>query len=110
MTASTPTRLLTIDDLAERWGCDPRTAWDRVKEKQISFVWLGKGDYDPSKHGPKLVRFRLKSIEEWEARLEKAHAVPQPAATKTPTKAPGAMPTFWDGKVRGARKAKHTNQ
>jgi hypothetical protein len=58
------TRLLTVDDLAGRWTCTSRTAWERIKERRIPFVWLGMGQYDPMRHGPKLVRFRLKTIEE----------------------------------------------
>lgn len=104
---SIATKLLTIDDLAERWGCNARTAWERVKEKGIPFVWLGKGEFNPSGHGPKLVRFRPRVIEEWEAAREKVHEAdaPAPAAAKA-AGSPAGMPAWWDGKVRGGAKTR----
>lgn len=55
-------RLLTITDLAARWGVSTDTAWDRVKAGGIRGVWLGAGEYRPTKAGAKLVRFREEAV------------------------------------------------
>ncbi|AGA26049.1 hypothetical protein [Singulisphaera acidiphila] len=100
-----PAKLLTIADLAERWGCNERFAWERVKERGIRFVWLGKGSYDASKHGPKMVRFRLQAIEEWELSEEKHHEAVEPireVLTHASTRASRKInpDLIWDGVVR----------
>ncbi len=98
-------KLLTIDDLAERWGCDPKTAWSRVRERGVPVVWLGRGSYDATKHGPKLVRFRPESIDRWE--LSQEHALLIGAAPPAPERPAPPMPIGvapgggWDGKFRG---------
>jgi hypothetical protein len=103
--STSPAKRLTIADLAERWGCNERFAWERVKERGVRFVWLGKGAYDASKHGLKMVLFRPQAIEEWEQAEEKHHEAVKPigavlthASTRARRKIDPDL--IWDGVVR----------
>lgn len=59
--------LWTPADLAARWRCSVPVALDRVRACRVPFVWLGKGEAKLTGRGAKLVRFRPKAVEQWEA-------------------------------------------
>ena len=87
-------RLLTVNDLATRWSCCRALAWSKAKAN-IPGVWLGKGQYEPAKAGPKTIRFRLASVEAFEQQAEIALTPPKaPARTAKP------IPRLWDGVSR----------
>lgn len=95
-------RLWTIADLAARWGVSVDTAWDRVKAGGIRGVWLGSGEYRPTKAGAKLVRFREAAVIAFESDREITLNDGRPRlAVAAPT--PAAAIPGWDGKVRGKR-------
>lgn len=63
------TRLLKDSDLAERWGIDLEnlsTVHDVVREKQVPFLWIGKGEINLSRISWRCVRFRERDVEKWE--------------------------------------------
>jgi hypothetical protein len=109
-------KLLTIADLAVRWGCKPETAMDKVRDKGVPFVWLGRGEPRLKAAGQKFIRFRPEAIAAFERAQEHVWAEPAPSAaastpgTPRPRRRGGAsegpeMSPFlraigWDGKVR----------
>lgn len=97
--------LLTIADVATRWGCSVEHAWEIAREGGLPGVWLGTGDYRPTKSGQKLMRFRKAAVEAFEQSREVVAGGPRCAdpsgKTTSPTKIPAAAIPGWDGKVRG---------
>jgi hypothetical protein len=63
-------RLLSPSDLAERWQCSVGTVMDRVRGRGVPYLWLGKGEPNLTSRGTKLIRFRPKAVEIWEAQQE----------------------------------------
>jgi hypothetical protein len=62
--------LLTIDDLANRWEVSTVNAWDIVRTRQVPYIGLSAKTPNLAAKGRRPVRFRLESIEAWEAREE----------------------------------------
>jgi hypothetical protein len=63
-------RLWTPANLAERWQCSVDTVMNRVRERGVPYLWLGTGEARLARRGAKLVRFRPRAIEAWEAEQE----------------------------------------
>jgi hypothetical protein len=60
-----PPPLLTVEALAVRWTCAPKTAWEIVRRIQVPLLQIGRYTKRP-REGPKYARFRLADIERWE--------------------------------------------
>lgn len=92
-------RLLTIADLAERWACSAGTVMDRVRDRGVPFVWLGR-EASPNLHarGQKAIRFRPEAIESWERSQERACDEPKAVA-------PASRPRPRRGRDSGSREA-----
>jgi excisionase family DNA binding protein len=74
--------LMTVKDLAERWGLAESKVKKLVREKSIPFVSLGKGG-DMRLNWDR-VRFRLEAIEQWEQEHQTVFKNPeQPLALPT---------------------------
>jgi hypothetical protein len=72
-------RLWKDIDLADRWGIDHdslETVHDIVRERHVSFLWMGRGEINLARISWRCVRFRERDIEAWEAN--------QVIRTKTP--------------------------
>jgi hypothetical protein len=100
--ATTPAPLLTLEQLAERWGVSEDVVRDHVKHDGLPFVPLGRGGKRP------VYRFRLAAVEHWEAQREKHHERPE---DNPPAPPPPSVAAIWDGKDRlkgagGKRKGK----
>lgn len=67
------TKLLTLDDLAERWSVSRKVALRMVRAHSIPFILVGQVKADLSRRGPKSYRFRPETIEEWERGGERSH-------------------------------------
>ena len=76
------TKLLTLDDLAERWSVSRKVALRMVREDKIPFVIVGKAKADLSRRGPKSHRFRLETIEQWERRGEQCYGPGSPVSDR----------------------------
>lgn len=71
-------QLLTIDDLAARWQVTRERAFRRIKgEPGLKAINLGTPKF------PEL-RFRLETVQAWEARVETASALAPPDEGATP--------------------------
>lgn len=66
MSASRDGKLLTTEELAERWSMDPGSLenWRNAKKGPV-FIKLGKA-------GSSLVRYRLSDVEAWEAKMQRS--------------------------------------
>lgn len=74
-----PGRLLTVDDLAIRWKCEPATVMQMIRSRKIPYVQVGnKKPLD--QRGPKDLRFRLAAISAWEADAEMVWMTPESMA------------------------------
>ena len=86
-TTKTPTPLLTVEDLAARWGVSEDVVREHVKHDGLPFVPLGRGGKRPT------YRFRLAAVEAWEGDRERRHEGKQ----DTPAPPPPSVAEAWDG-------------
>lgn len=70
--------LMTIDDLAQRWGISTVDAWELVRVGSVPFIWLGRGEPDLTRRGRKPIRFRLADVDAWETSRRRAWETPEP--------------------------------
>jgi hypothetical protein len=75
--------VLTVDDLAERWGCSKWTVLDRVKNPECPLPAFALGSPTGPRQGRKTLRFRLEDVKAWEADQVRIHA-PTPEARPEP--------------------------
>jgi hypothetical protein len=75
-------RLLTVGDLAERWGLTTDQVADLVREQGVPYVPLRRGT------SPRVswsnMRFREAAIEAWETANERIHPTAKRAGIKPP--------------------------
>ncbi len=64
--------MLTVEELAERWSLQPEDIPEIVRERHVPYVWMGRGEVNPSRLRWRLVRFRERAIEKWEGDQETA--------------------------------------
>lgn len=100
-----PGRLLTVDDLAARWKCEPATVMEMVRSRKVPYVQVGnKKRLD--QRGPKDLRFRLAAVEAWEADAEMVWITSETIETEKHKADAQAAAFGWDGidrlKGRGA--------
>lgn len=93
-------RILTVDDLIERWGVCRETVLAHVDnaEHPLPYLPLALGKQTASRKNRTLLRSRLESVEAWERAAERrtiATVVPEPTTRKP---AAGKM-TGYTGKV-----------
>jgi hypothetical protein len=78
-------RLLTVGDLADRWGLTTDQVADLVREQGVPYVPLRRGT------SPRVswssMRFRESSVEAWESSVERLHATSKRAGLKPPQSA-----------------------
>jgi len=68
--------LMTIRDLAERWGVSVDTAKKHVRRRGVPFFQIGT-DADMLVNW-KTARFRLEAVRQWEQQSERVFAAPAP--------------------------------
>lgn len=99
------TKLLTPENVAERWGVDTlEPVWQAVDdpEKPLPFLYLGRGKPEPNRPGKRgLYRFRLGDVEAWEAAKVQARKVQRQAEEM-----PVLVTAGHDGIIRGVRKGR----
>lgn len=88
-----PERLLTLEQLRERWGVSEDTIREHIKHDGLPYVPLGRGGKRP------VYRFRLAAVLAWEAKRETHHE----AAAVAPEPPPPSVAALWDGTSRLTR-------
>lgn len=93
-------KILSVQDVAERWGVSKSTVLASVRDAGLPHIRIGAGGRR------NMFRFRLSSVEKWEADQERVREpeAPSPAAPVAPS--PGGLPG-WDGVSRIRRTAKN---
>jgi hypothetical protein len=86
-------RILSINDLAERWGCSKDTVIRRVESTDNPIPFFGLGSHQALKRRREIMRFRIESIELWERNQERTIAQPEEA------KEPAGRPASYTGKI-----------
>lgn len=90
--SATIEKLLTIDDLAARWGVGDEVIRRHIRDDGLPFVPLGRSAGRKPQY-----RFRLAAVERWEADRERVRERPEAPAAPAPA---GSAPPGWDGKDR----------
>lgn len=75
--------LLTVDDLAARWGLTPTRVRKLVKHDGLPYV-----SFQPERKGRmaiswRFIRFNPEAVAEWEAIRQRAFPTPEPTMPKT---------------------------
>lgn len=91
--------ILTVDELAARWGCETSTVLAMVKTRDVPYFQVGQVKR-LDRRGPKDLRFRLAAIEEWERSVESTWKTPESVAAKEHKAEAQAAAYGWDGKSR----------
>lgn len=102
-------KLLTAEDLAERWNVTTDAVWDQVdgEDDPLPFIHFGRGTPTPKRAGQKgLIRFRLETVLAWEARNEKSFAKPCSNVDADAQAVKILSGENHDGKLRGGRKGR----
>ena len=91
--------LLTIEDLAERWQV-PRAEAQRIcRERSVPYVPLATPKHEPMRIYWRNIRFRIDSIERWEAENQERYAAPNPRTEDSRTAVPAVRRLGnWEGK------------
>jgi hypothetical protein len=87
-------RLLTVDDLARRWSCEPATVLSMVRARKVPYIQTGNRKPLDAR-GPKDLRFRLAGIERWEAEQEMTWTTPEAEAAEARKRAAAAAAYGW---------------
>lgn len=71
-------------ELADRWGVDVEDVREMVRNRNVPYVWVGRGDKpNLSRISWRYVRFRVSAIERWEVDQERTMgdrgSIPKPA-------------------------------
>jgi hypothetical protein len=95
-------RLLTVDDLAERWGCTASKVLDIVRTRKVPYLQIGaKKRLD--QRGPNSLRFRPGAIERWEEDEEVTWTTPERVEAEARKAEASLAASGWDGKSRLSR-------
>jgi hypothetical protein len=79
--------LLTIHDLADRWGVSVDKAKKHVRRKQVPFVEIGTAA--DMQVNWRAVRFRLSAVVKWEEESQRVFEEPDPSVKAGTTPGPG---------------------
>lgn len=84
--------ILTVDDLAERWGLSAQTVMKRVEDPESPLPAIPMGRPQGKARRRRLLRFRIEAVRAWERDQERRLA-PEPQAE------PAGRPASYDGPI-----------
>ncbi|WP_435005119.1 hypothetical protein P12x_003012 [Tundrisphaera lichenicola] len=91
-TAAAAKEILTVAELAERWGVSTDTVMARVEDPETPLSAIALGRPEGKKRRRLVLRFRIETVRAWERDQERRLA-PEPRAE------PAGRPAGYEGKI-----------